>query len=401
MTLNNAQLSAGFGAQYEASPAEPKLQQARPAVLARPDFSREVYCILGLPFDRVSLEEAAALMRDAAAQKRRCFLSTPNLNFAVACMDDAAFRNSVIQSDLSIADGMPLVWIAKATGLPIKERVAGSSLFQALRTARTGAAQLRVYFFGGPPGVAEAAAERLNAETSAMRSVGYDSPGFGSIEQMSDAATIARINDSGADFLVVALGAKKGQAWIQHNLADLRTPLVSHLGAVVNFVAGTVSRAPVWAQKTGLEWLWRIKEEPKLWRRYWDDGVALLTLLATRVIPCALEARRRPAAAEFEQAELACRRDRGDCELLLAGALGAPNIARLRPLLEQAAGADEPVVVDCGKLRHIDSAALASLMLLYGDCVAKGRPWAIINPDEALRRQFRLHCAEYLLQPRA
>ncbi|KAF1043028.1 MAG: N-acetylglucosaminyldiphosphoundecaprenol N-acetyl-beta-D-mannosaminyltransferase [Herbaspirillum frisingense] len=398
MTLNNAQLL---------EPALPPVleQQAPPAAQALPDFDRDVWCILGLPFDRVSLRQAGDIMLGAAAQKRRCFLSTPNLNFAVACMDDAAFRNSVIQSDLSIADGMPLIWIARAIGLPIKERVAGSSLFQWLRETKveTGQAPMRVYFFGGPPGVAEAAAEKLNAVPSGMRSMGFNSPGFGSIEDMSDAETIGRINDSNADFLVVALGAKKGQAWIQHNLKHLRAPLVSHLGAVVNFVAGTVSRAPLWAQKTGLEWLWRIKEEPKLWRRYWDDGVALLNLMAWRVLPCVWDARRRqPAAAEFEQAGMVCRRDRGgDCELLLSGALGTANIARWRAVLKDAAQTSEPLVVDCAKVSHIDSAALASLMLLYGDCVARRRPWAIINPDDNLRRQFHLHCAQYLLQPLA
>lgn len=246
-----------------------------------PDFNRDVFCILGLPFDRVSLVDAQRITRSAVTGRQRCFLSTPNLNFAIACLEDPQFRLSVIQSDLSIADGMPLIWIARATGLPINERVAGSTLFQSLRQAAlpAGSQAMRVYFFGGPPGVAQAACEKLNTSTSAMTGVGFDSPGFGTIEQMSDAATIERINASQADFLVVALGAKKGQAWIQHNLSRLRVPLVSHLGAVVNFVAGTVSRAPLWAQKTGLEWLWRIKEEPKLWRRYWDDGLGLLTLL--------------------------------------------------------------------------------------------------------------------------
>lgn len=400
MTLNNAQL-------LEPALPDPLLEAAPPApasAQALPDFDREVYCILGLPFDRVSLDQASAVMRGAAAHQRRCFLSTPNLNFAVACMDDAPFRNSVIQSDLSVVDGMPLVWIAKAMGLPITERVAGSSLFQALRERRTETAEkpMRVYFFGGPPGVAETAAERLNAQPSAMRSVGFASPGFGTIEQMSEPAAIAAINDSGADFVVVALGAKKGQAWIQHNLRHLKAPLVSHLGAVVNFVAGTVSRAPKWAQKTGLEWLWRIKEEPKLWRRYRDDGVALLNLLAWRVLPNAWESRRRrPDAESFEQAGMRCRSDRGDCELLLSGAIGAPNIGKLREVLKQAAAANEPVVVDCAKVDYLDAAALASLMLLYGDCVARGRPWAVINPGPKLRRQFHLHCAEYLLRPLA
>lgn len=365
-----------------------------------PDFSRDLWCILGLPFDRLSLAQAAARMQRAASHRQRCFLSTPNLNFAVACLDDAAFRNSVIQSDLSVADGMPLVWIARALGVPIKERVAGSSLFQALREQRppAGQAPLRVFFFGGPPGVAQQADQQLNASPAGLRSVGYASPGFGSIEEMSQPETLARINASQADFLVVALGAKKGQAWIQHNLAQLRTPLVSHLGAVVNFVAGTVSRAPRWAQKSGLEWLWRIKEEPKLWRRYRDDGMALLRLLATRVLPAMWAARQRPAPTAFDQAEIACRRSQGDCEVMLGGALGAPNIARLRAALTQAAPGHDAVLIDCTRLHYIDGAALASLMLLYGHCARQGRPWAMINVSAGVRRQLQLQCAAYLLE---
>jgi N-acetylglucosaminyldiphosphoundecaprenol N-acetyl-beta-D-mannosaminyltransferase len=374
---------------------------------ALPDFDRDVYCILGLPFDRVSLAEASRKMRTASTTQQRCFLSTPNLNFAIACMSDAAFRNSVIQSDLSIADGMPLIWIARAIGLPVRERVAGSSVFQTLRERqeKTDSAAvdgpMKVYFFGGPPGVAEAASLKLNAIPSAMRCVGFDSPGFGSIEEMSDAATIARINASDADFLVVALGAKKGQAWIQYNLARLRAPLVSHLGAVVNFVAGTVSRAPVWAQKTGLEWLWRIKEEPKLWRRYWDDGVALLQLMVTRVIPCVLASRRQaPPASDFTPAGIIGRHQDGAYVLAFPAALGEANSAPLRVALRTAALAAEPLILDCSKTHFIDSAALASLMLLYGDSVAKGRSLKFTQVSPVLRRQFYLHCADYLLESR-
>lgn len=369
-----------------------------------PDFNREVFCILGLPFDRVSLDEAVRLTQQAAVQGRRCFLSTPNLNFAIACLDDSQFRLSVIQSDLSIADGMPLIWIARATGLPIKERVAGSSLFQALRQAGmpTGNKAVGVYFFGGPPGVAQRASEKLNAMPSGMRAVGFDSPGFGSIEEMSDSSVIDRINASGADFLVVALGAKKGQAWIQFNLSRLTVPLVSHLGAVVNFVAGTVSRAPVWAQKSGMEWLWRIKEEPKLWKRYWQDGLGLLSVLVNRVVPLAVSRRQRaPAPSEFDKAIIDVRQQDCDCRLILTGALGLPNIARLRALLPSAADRSGPMLVDCSELAHIDSAALASLMLLYGACCARGRPWAMLGVSAALRRQFEWHCAHYLLQPLA
>jgi N-acetylglucosaminyldiphosphoundecaprenol N-acetyl-beta-D-mannosaminyltransferase len=290
---------------------------------------------------------------------------------------------------------MPLVWIARATGLPIKERVAGSSLFQALRTARDSAAQMRVYFFGGPPGVAETASEQLNAEVCAMRSVGYDSPGFGSIEQMSDAATIARINDSGADFLVVALGAKKGQAWIQHNLAHLRAPLVSHLGAVVNFVAGTVSRAPVWAQKTGLEWLWRIKEEPKLLRRYADDGYALLRLLTGHALPAALAARKRSSGAVVPSTLEAG--SGGHLNITLRGVLTSAQRGALMSRLAEALPTCTAVDVVITSGTRVDASLLGALFVMRSEAERHGVSLRV-EADEAARRAFQLHLATVLLE---
>jgi N-acetylglucosaminyldiphosphoundecaprenol N-acetyl-beta-D-mannosaminyltransferase len=223
-----------------------------------PDFYRDVYCILGLPFDAVSLDEAVDKVRVAAESKKRLFLSTPNLNFLITSQTDAAFRNSVIHSDLSVADGMPIVWLAQLLGVPIRERVAGASVFQALMLpARTATgpdektSTVRVFFFGGPTGVAQAAHEKINRlaqldglQGCGVTSVGYASPGFGTVEDMSTPAIIQQINASQADFLVVALGAAKGQAWIEHNRAALTVPVLSHLGAVVNFVAGKIERAP-------------------------------------------------------------------------------------------------------------------------------------------------------------
>eukprot|EP00825_Cyclidium_porcatum_P046005 TRINITY_DN7135_c0_g1_i21.p5 TRINITY_DN7135_c0_g1~~TRINITY_DN7135_c0_g1_i21.p5 ORF type:complete len:313 (-),score=37.83 TRINITY_DN7135_c0_g1_i21:177-1115(-) len=250
------------------------------------------YCLLGLPFHAVAVNDAVACIRNAIAMRAPLLLTTPNVNFVVACGNDAAFRNAVIDSDLVVADGMPLVWIARLLGLPLRERVAGSEVFQRLRLSAPGPlGPVKVFFFGGPPGVAEVAAGVLNAEARGMVCVGWHSPGYGSVESMSTPEIIDRINASDADFLVVALGAAKGQAWIQQNRARLAVPVQSHLGAVVNFVAGTVSRAPRWIQRAGLEWLWRIKEEPGLWKRYWADGKALLCLLSTCVLPLAAQAR--------------------------------------------------------------------------------------------------------------
>ena len=282
-----------------------------------PDFSREVHCILGLPFDAVNLAEAEQRIRAAATNRTPCFLSTPNLNFLIACRTDKPFRSSVINSDLSIADGMPLIWIARLLGIPIRERVAGSDLFETLRAQSS--SRLSVYFFGGMEGVAETACRRLNAEKLGLTCVGYEYPGFASVLEMSSDENIAKINASGADFLVVSLGAKKGQTWIEHSRARITVPVISHLGAVVNFIAGNIDRAPIWMQRTGLEWLWRIKEEPGLWRRYASEGLVLLELLVTRVVPYAwFMVWHNPTSRELDSAAIKLNEDGDGDEIIIS-----------------------------------------------------------------------------------
>lgn len=249
--------------------------------------NRHVVSVLGLPFDVVSLGQAEWHVREAVQNRRRLFLSTPNLNFVIAARADPAFRRSVLESDLSLADGMPIVWVARALGLPLRERVAGSDLFEALRRSPIRPA-IKVFFFGGEEGAAEAAAEAINAARGGLCCVGHLYPGFGSIEDMSAPDVIDAINATSPDFVVVALGARKGQEWIQRNRHRLEAPVISHLGAVVNFQSERVRRAPRWAARVGAEWLWRILQEPPLWRRYWSDGVAFLGLVFSEVMPLLL-----------------------------------------------------------------------------------------------------------------
>lgn len=239
---------------------------------------RQQWSLLGLPFDAVTLEQACDRVYQAIDSGSRCFISTPNLNFVINADKDPEFARSVWLSDLNLADGMPLIWAARWLKIPLPERVAGSTLFDVLVQRATEKCSLNVFFFGGDPGVAEVAANVLNNQPGHARCCGYLDPGRGSVESMSMDAIIEQINASQADFLVVSLGAKKGQAWILHNLDKLEVPVVSHLGAVVNFVAGRIKRAPAIWQKLGLEWLWRIAEEPHLWRRYLSDGIAALRL---------------------------------------------------------------------------------------------------------------------------
>ncbi len=361
----------------------------------RTDFSRPVYCLLGLPFDAVESGEVIRRI-GMASPVRPCFLSTPNLNFLIASQRDPAFRDSVIRSDLSVADGMPLVWMAALLGIPIRERVAGSDLFEAF--VRGEGRALKVFFFGGPDGVAQAACERLNAMARPTRCVGFVSPGFGSVEQMSDPQIIDEINRSEADFIVVALGARKGQAWIERNRTALDAPVISHLGAVVNFAAGTLSRAPVAMRRLGLEWMWRIKEEPALWRRYSGDALALARLVCTRVLPVAMERvfaglRRAP-----EPANASVDGDLLQKRLVLAGNWTHRDMPALRQACEQITRESGNIFLDLTELGRFDPAFVGCLMLLYGHQSKIGCGLGVSEVDERTRRLFRRNCAEFLLE---
>jgi N-acetylglucosaminyldiphosphoundecaprenol N-acetyl-beta-D-mannosaminyltransferase len=365
------------------------------AAACRAQLSRNVHCLLGLPIDAVGLEDAEEKIRRAADNRAQCFLSTPNVNFLVASRSDPAFRNAILQSDLSVADGMPLVWLARLMGIPIRERVAGSSLFDALRRPR--GRPLSVYFFGGPQGVAAAAQRRFAAARGGLACVGSTFPGFGSVAEMSGEKTIEEINASKADLLVVSLGSRKGQAWIAHNRARLNVPVISHLGAVLHFAAGTLRRAPVWMQNAGLEWLWRIREEPGLWRRYFQDALALLVLLATRAVPYAWYQRRHgPRAAEASAAGIRTSRQGCNYIIRLRGSWTQANIARLRRCLYHAVLGGKDVTLDMQAVTHVDAAFIGLLMLAEAHQARNGRNLKLAAPTKRVRRVIDGCCAEYL-----
>ncbi|MFN9708338.1 MAG: WecB/TagA/CpsF family glycosyltransferase [Burkholderiales bacterium] len=358
-------------------------------------FDRDVVAVLGLPFDVLNMAQAVSRVRQAAFRGQSCFISTPNLNFVMTARQDHLFRDSVLRSDLSLVDGMPVVWICKLLGLPIRERISGPNFFDEL--ARHPSPPLKVNFLGGAAGMAQRAHERLNKSSSAgIISVGYVDPGRCSLDALNTPQVLETINQSHPDFLIVSVGAQKGQRWIELNRERLHAPIVGYFGAVVNFVAGSIKRAPLAWQQSGLEWLWRIKQEPFLWRRYWRDGWQFLSLLATCVLPLALSLRQADAGQE-QPGSLICKRGPQGVRLILTGAWRGEGLSLLRHWFKalQVSETKQAIVVDLSCTSHVDSRCIGLLMLARG---VFGSRFQVEGARPPMYACFRRHLAGYLFE---
>jgi N-acetylglucosaminyldiphosphoundecaprenol N-acetyl-beta-D-mannosaminyltransferase len=360
------------------------------------DLSREVYCILGVPLDAVGLQATLRRIEAAARRKISFTISTPNLNHFVLSRSDREFRESLILSDLCTTDGMPIVWIARLAGISIKGRTAGSDIFDALRTELSPAQSLKIFLFGGPQGVAELAARTLNSQAGGVKVVGWYYPGFCSLDEMSSEEIIGRINASGADFLVVALGSQKGNLWLQRNSHRLRIPVRAHFGATLNFQAGTVRRAPRSMQKLGLEWLWRIKEEPYLWRRYWNDGRAMLRLLFTHVLPFVFWTWWMRLRHERKQELVITQTHASETVTLsLSGPADAKHVDRAIPVFREAAATMKQVTLDFSNIQAVDACFLGLLLMLKKKLKARGAAPRFTGVSPLLQKVFYLGGLEF------
>jgi N-acetylglucosaminyldiphosphoundecaprenol N-acetyl-beta-D-mannosaminyltransferase len=363
------------------------------------DLSREVYCVLGIPIDAIEMTEVLRRIEIAAAKPSPLLISTPNLYFLVTCLKDPEFRESLLLSDLCTADGMPIVWIARLLGIPIKKRVAGSDTFATLRARVEASRPLKVFFFGATEETAAAAARALNFDSSTLKCVGWTCPGFGTVEDMSSAEFIDAINASDADFLVAALGARKGQLWLMRNHHRLRIPVRAHLGATINFHAGTIKRAPHLLQILGLEWLWRIAQEPHLWRRYCHDGAVLLRLLLTRVLPLAIGTRLQTWRPSQKRHNLVIEVVQGSdlVTLRLCGNATADQVEVAIDRFRFAVSAKVRVVLDFAKTRAVDARFLGLLLMLRKQLKAEGRDLELTGISPRMERIFRRNEVGFLL----
>lgn len=361
------------------------------------DFSRDVYCLLGIPIDATDMASVLRQIENAANNREPFFLSTPNLNFLANSQFDLEFRESLLFSDVCVADGVSIVILAWLLGLPIRQKVAGSDIFEVLSASHNSAKPLKIFLFGGAEGVAAAAAHTLNEKRKGIYCVGSLCPGFGTIDEMSGDAIIRTINSSGADFLVVSLGAQKGQLWLQRNHHRLQVPIRAHLGAVINFQAATVRRAPRMIRSVGLEWLWRIKEEPHLWRRYWKDATLILGLLPTRIIPLAILNRWLQVRYVRQSLITNSSEDGNATTIFLAGPAVGRQVDNATAVLRRALSVGKNIVIDCSHISAVDSRFLGLLLKLRKSVRKRNARLILTGLSPRLKTIFRINGAMYLV----
>jgi N-acetylglucosaminyldiphosphoundecaprenol N-acetyl-beta-D-mannosaminyltransferase len=231
---------------------------------------RELIVITGIPIDNLTMEQTLDYVTKFIASGQPHQVATVNADFIVRAWDDLELRHILQDADLLTADGMPLVWGARLLGVPLAGRVTGADLVPALaqRGAKLG---WRFYFLGARPGIAARAAQILTANHSTLQIVGIDSPPQSTIFDM-EPGMIERIRQAHPDILLVAFGNPKQEKWIHMNLRQMGVPVCIGVGGTFDFIAGEVQRAPLWMQRSGLEWLYRLLQEPRrMWRRYVID----------------------------------------------------------------------------------------------------------------------------------
>jgi exopolysaccharide biosynthesis WecB/TagA/CpsF family protein len=259
-------------------PAEASLRKRRKTVASSaPALSRVI--IGGVPIDTVDEQGAAERMMAAIGADAPLQVSTVNLQFLVTARRRPEVRKALNGAGLNVADGAPVLWLARLLGHPLPARVAGADLVPTLMglAAQRGA---RVFLLGGTGGVAAEAATLLERANPGLQITGTHEPPPAAVDEMADDEILSRVGEAGADILLVAFGHPKQDLWIARNLDRLPVSVAIGVGGTFDLIAGRLHRAPAWARRSGLEWLFRLAQEPRrLGLRYAACAVWLLGVL--------------------------------------------------------------------------------------------------------------------------
>lgn len=235
---------------------------------------------MNIEIDNLTMDEALENIEVLIQQNRNSYVVTPNVDHIVMLEKDKEFATAYKNADLILTDGKPLIWISRYYKLFIKEKISGSDLFPRIceMAARK---QYKMFFLGAAEGVAAKAANNLIMRYPGLQVVGTYSPPYGFEKQEQEIYKIIDMVKSAApDILIVGFGAPKQEKFIYNNRIKLGVPVSLGLGASFDFEAGNLKRAPKWMSDLGLEWMYRIIQEPKrMSKRYFMDAVRIVPLI--------------------------------------------------------------------------------------------------------------------------
>jgi N-acetylglucosaminyldiphosphoundecaprenol N-acetyl-beta-D-mannosaminyltransferase len=219
------------------------------------------------------------------ASREPGFVVTPNVDHVCRFHRDPKFRAAYENACLVLADGMPILWSARLFGCPLPEKLSGSDMLPRLSgyAAEQG---YSIFLLGAAEGVANEAVSKLLESHPSLRVAGTYSPPLGfEKDPAANDEVLRRLHEAKPDICFVALGSPKQEVWLHENHAKSGVPVMIGVGAAFDFVANRTRRAPVWMQKTGLEWAWRLFQEPRrLARRYLVEDSYFLVLFLRELL---------------------------------------------------------------------------------------------------------------------
>jgi len=240
--------------------------------------------LFGIEFDNLTIEEVKDFITNFIKNGQKGYIVTPNAYHMVLLKKDEEFKKAYKNAKVVLADGNAIIWTSKLLGLPLKAKCSGSDLF--IEICKIAAHfNKNIFLLGGMNNSEKIAEQKLRNLFPNINIVSY-SPPFGfENDEKEGKKIIGMINNYNIGILFICVGPPKSEKWIYKNIDKLKVSLVCCFGAALDFFAGTKKRAPVWMQKIGLEWFWRLIQEPKrLWKRYLIGNTIFIFLVIEELL---------------------------------------------------------------------------------------------------------------------
>ncbi|MEM9033475.1 MAG: WecB/TagA/CpsF family glycosyltransferase [Actinomycetota bacterium] len=236
--------------------------------------------ILGVQVTASTMADVCDELARWVDEGERSYVCVTGVHGVMESQRDAELTRIHNESGITTTDGMPLVWLSRRAGVRPVTRVYGPDLMLAIMERSVGAGWSH-FFYGGADGVADLLAERLRGRFPGLRVAGTFCPPFRALSDAEEHDVVELINRSGADFVWVGLSTPKQERWMSGMRDRLAPPVLLGVGAAFDFHAGLVRQAPVFIQRSGFEWLFRLAMDPKrLWRRYLTNNPRFIVKVA-------------------------------------------------------------------------------------------------------------------------